>query len=139
MGMVEREGEARAMVVPDAKRATLVPKIKENVEPGTRVITDALRSYDTLGQVFPHDVINHAEGFVCGDIWTNGIENFWSGLKRTLAGTYISVRPKHLNAYVSEQEFRFNSRREMDGTRFAQALRQADGKRLTYRRLTKGD
>jgi transposase-like protein len=138
MGMVERQGEARAMVVPDTKRATLVPKIRESVEPGSRVVTDALRSYDTLGREFPHDVINHAEGFARGDISTNGIENFWSGLKRTLAGTYISVRPKHLDRYVVEQEFRFNSRTEVDGTRFAQAVRQAEGKRLTYRALTKG-
>ncbi|MGC2296740.1 MAG: IS1595 family transposase [Candidatus Dormiibacterota bacterium] len=139
MGMVERQGEARAMVVPNVRRGTLLPKIRENVEPGTRIVTDALHSYNTLGQEYPHDTINHAEAFARGDIWTNGIENFWSGLKRTLAGTYISVRPKHLDAYVEEQEFRFNSRREVDGTRFAQAVRQADGKRLTYRRLTKGE
>jgi len=139
MGMVERKGEARAMVVPNVKRATLLPKIRENVEPGTRMVTDALHSYNTLGQEFPHDVINHAEGFARGDISTNGIENFWSGLKRTLGGTYISVRPKHLNAYVTEQTFRFGSRNEVDGTRFARAVRQAEGKRLTYRGLTKGE
>jgi hypothetical protein len=117
----------------------LLPKIRENVEPGTRMVTDALHSYNTLGQEFPHDVINHAEGFARGDVWTNGIENFWSGLKRTLGGTYISVRPKHLDRYVTEQIYRFGSRDEADGTRFAQALRQAAGKRLTYRRLTKGE
>ncbi|HVC21865.1 MAG TPA: IS1595 family transposase [Candidatus Dormibacteraeota bacterium] len=138
MGMVERRGEARAMVVPNVKRATLLPMIQENVEPGTRMVTDALRSYSTLDQEFRHDVINHAEAFVRGDISTNGIENFWSGLKRTLGGTYISVRPKHLDRYVTEQIFRFGSRSEVDGTRFSQAVRQADGKRLTYRRQTKG-
>jgi transposase-like protein len=138
MGMIERQGEARAMVVPNVKRATLLPKIRENVEPGSRMVTDALHSYSTLGQEYPHDVINHAESFGRGDVSTNGIENFWSGLKRTLGGTYISVRPKHLDRYVDEQAFRFNSRSEVDGTRFAQAVRQADGKRLTYRSLTKG-
>jgi transposase-like protein len=138
MGMVERKGEARAMVVPNVKRATLLPKIRENVEPGTRMVTDALHSYNTLGQEYPHDVINHAEAFAWGDVSTNGIENFWSGLKRTLHGTYISVRPKHLDRYVDEQQFRFNSRSEGDGTRFAQAVRQSQSKRLTYRTLTKG-
>jgi transposase-like protein len=137
LGMVERKGEARAMVVSNVKRATLLPKIRENVEPGTRIVTDALHSYSTLGPEFPHDVINHAESFGRGDITTNSVENFWSGLKRTLGGTYISVRPRHLGRYVDEQAFRFNSRGEVDGTRFAQAVRQADGKRLTYQGLTK--
>jgi len=138
MGFVERKGEARAMVVPNVRRATLLPQIRENVEPGTRVITDSLNSYATVGREFPHDVINHMEGFARGDITTNRAENFWSGLKRTLGGTYISVQPKHLDRCVEEQAFRFNSRREVDGSRFAQAVRQTDGKRLTYRRLTKG-
>ncbi|HUY08387.1 MAG TPA: IS1595 family transposase [Candidatus Dormibacteraeota bacterium] len=139
MGMVERQGEARAMVVPNVRRATLLPKIRENVEPGTRIVTDALHSYSTLDQEYPHDVINHAEAFGRGDVTTNSVENFWSGLKRTLRGTYISVSPKHLGSYVEEQSFRFNSRSEVDGVRFAAAVRQADAKRLTYRRLTKGE
>jgi transposase-like protein len=137
MGMVERQGEARAMVVPDAKRATLVPKIVEGVEPGARVVTDALHSYDTLDRTFRHDVINHQEGFVRGDISTNGIENFWSCLKRSLNGTYISVQPKHLDRYVDEQELRFNTRKDSDVVRFEKVLGQAPGRRLTYADLTK--
>jgi transposase-like protein len=136
MGMVERQGEARAMVVPDAKRATLVPKIMERVEPGSRVVTDALHSYDTLDQMFRHDVINHQEGFVRGDITTNGIENFWSCLKRSLNGTYISVQPKHLDRYVDEQELRFNTRKDSDVVRFEKVLGQVQGRRLTYSDLT---
>lgn len=138
MGMVEREGEARAMVVPNTRQRTLIPQIRENVEPGTRVITDASPSYLPLHRLFPHEVVNHQAEFARGDITTNRAENFWSGLKRTLGGTYISVSPKHLGRYVDAQAFRFNSREEADGTRFAQAVRQSDGKRLTYRGLTKG-
>jgi len=136
MGMVERDGEARAMVVPNVKRSTLLPKIRENVEPGTRMVTDALHSYSTLDQEFPHDVINHAEAFARGDISTNGIENFWSLLKRTLKGTYISVEPFHLSRYVDEQALRFNTRDDSDRVRFEKVLGQVSGRRLTYSDLT---
>jgi transposase-like protein len=136
MGMVEREGEARAMVVPNVKRATLLPKIRENVAPGTRMMTDAMYSYNTLGQEFPHAVINHAEGFGRGDVTTNAVENFWSCLKRTLKGTYISVDAKHLDSYVDEQALRFNTRKDSDSVRFQKVLGQVPGRRLTYRDLT---
>jgi transposase-like protein len=136
MGMVERQGEARAMVVPDIKRSTLVLKIRESVEPGSRVVTDALRSYDTLGETFRHDVSNHRESFGHGDITTNRVENFWSCLKRTLSGTYISVQPKHLDRYVVEQELRFNTRKDSDAVRFEKVLGQVQGRRLTYSDLT---
>jgi transposase-like protein len=136
MGMVERRGEARAMVVPNVKRATLLPKIRENVEPGTRMVTDALHSYNTLGLEYPHDVINHAESFGRGDISTNSIENFWSLLKRTLSGTYISVEPFHLFRYVDEQALRFNTREDSDAVRFEKVLGQVSGRRLTYDDLT---
>jgi transposase-like protein len=136
MGMVERKGEARAMVVPNVRRATLLPKIRENVEPGTRMMTDALHSYNTLSQEYPHDVINHAESFGRGDISTNGIEDFWSLLKRTLSSTYISVQPKHLDSYVDEQALRFNTREDSDAVRFEKVLGQVSGRRLTYGDLT---
>jgi transposase-like protein len=137
MGMVERQGEARAMVVPNTKKTTLVPKIRDNVEPGTRMVTDALHSYDALSPEYAHDVINHMEAFARGDISTNGIENFWSLLKRTLSGTYISVEPFHLSRYVDEQALRFNTRDDSDRMRFEKVLGQVPGRRLTYADLTK--
>ena len=68
-------------------------------------------------------------------VHTNGLENFWSLLKRGLNGTYVSVEPFHLFRYLDEQAFRFNDRKTDDGTRFVRVLRNAPGRRLTYKAL----
>lgn len=137
MGFRQRDGKVRAFVVPNARRDTLLPKVFENVTPGATVYTDALNSYHDLRQEYVHRVINHAEKYVDGRVHTNSIENFWSVLKRTIGGTYICPRPKHLNAYLDEQIFRFNERENKDGPRFAKALKGADSKRLTWKALVK--
>jgi transposase-like protein len=124
------------MVVADAKRVTLNPKVRAHVERGSRLVTDALKSYRSLAKDYQHDVINHAESFGRGDITTNHVENFWSCLKRTLNGTYISVQPKHLDRYVDEQTLRFNTRQDSDVVRFEKVLGQVKGRRLTYSDLT---
>ena len=80
--------------------------------------------------------MNHAEEFVRGRVHTNGIENFWSLLKRTIKGTYISVEPFHLTRYLGEQAFRFNERDKNDGGRFRIVLSSVAGKRITYKQLT---
>jgi len=96
--------------------------------------------YEHLHSRFVHDVVNHAETYVRGRVHTNGMENFWSLLKRTLRGTYVAVEPFHLDRYVDEQVFRFNHRRNMkDADRFALAMSQIAGKRLTYSELTGKD
>ncbi len=121
-----------------AQRATnSFPIITANVAYGARVYTDAWRSYGPLKSYgFQHKIINHAYTNGSGVNHTNGIENFWSCLKRTIKGTYICPRPFHLDAYVDEQVFRFGERGGTDATRFQAALKGADGKRLTYKRLT---
>jgi transposase-like protein len=136
MGMRERGGKVRAMVVKDTKRGTLLPKVFESVSAGSTVYTDALGSYHDLRRAYVHEVINHAEKYVDGRVHTNSIENFWSVLKRTIGGTYICPRPEHLDAYLDEQIFRFNERESTDGPRFKLAAKGADGKRLTYKALT---
>ncbi|HEV7673879.1 MAG TPA: IS1595 family transposase [Candidatus Angelobacter sp.] len=143
MGMLDREmRQVRAMVVPNVKRATLQEKILNNVEAGSKVITDDFTAYKyALLDKFAHDVINHVEGYVQGQVHTNGIENFWSLLKRGLRGTYVAVEPFHLDRYVDEQVFRFNNRGSKekpvnDGERFEMLLSQVAGKRLTYSALT---
>jgi len=137
MGFRERGGLVRAFVVRDSKRDTLLPKVFEHVAPGATVYTDALQSYAELRQSYRHFVINHAERYVRDHhVHTNSIENFWSVLKRTIGGTYICPRPKHLDRYLDEQIFRFNAREDKDGPRFVEALKGADGKRLTYKGLT---
>lgn len=135
MGLRERGGKVRAFVVRDNRRATLLPRVLENVAKGSTVYTDALGSYHDLRHDYVHEVINHAEKYVDGRVHTNSIENFWSVLKRTIGGTYICPRPKHLDRYLEEQIFRFNERENTDGPRFVKAVQGADLKRLTYKRL----
>ncbi|MGA8575013.1 MAG: IS1595 family transposase [Candidatus Cybelea sp.] len=136
MGIRERGGKVRAFVIKDTRRETLLPAIMENVAKGSTVYTDQLGSYHGLKfQDYVHQVINHAENYVEGRVHTNSIENFWSVLKRTIGGTYICPRPKHLDAYLDEQIFRYNERENADGPRFTKALKGADSKRLTYKAL----
>src|SRR5215213_2329289 len=100
------------------------------------VYSDALRSYNDLNYDYMHNVINHAEEYVRGNVHTNGIENFWSLLKRSIKGKYVSVEPFHLFRHLDEQAFRFNERRGKDGDRFNKVTAQVAGKRLTYKELT---
>ena len=134
--VLERGGQVRTKVVKTRRKAELQQLVRDNVEPGTQLYTDELKSYDGLTE-FRHEVINHAETYVNGQIHTNGIENFWSLLKRSIKGTYVSVEPFHLFRYVDEQAFRYNNRKDMnDADRFDLAISQIVGKRLTYKELT---
>jgi transposase-like protein len=136
MGMRERGGRVRAFVVKDNRGTTLLPKLWENVVPGATLYSDSHPSYIAAKARYAHHVINHAKAYVDGRVHTNNIENFWSVLKRTIAGTYVAPRAFHLDAYLDEQVYRFNERGEKDGPRFAKALAGADGRRLTYKALT---
>lgn len=136
MGLLERQGEVRTFVVKNTKRKTLEPHIKANCEKGSFVYTDGLRSYGNLANEFIHGVIDHAEKYVEGNIHVNGIENFWSLLKRTIKGTYVSVEPFHLFRYLDEQAFRFNRRKGNDADRFFEVLTMVTGKRLQFSELT---
>jgi hypothetical protein len=104
--------------------------------PGAAVYTDALHSYLGLDLDYIHAMIDHAKGYVEGRVHTNGIENFWSLLKRCLHGTYVTGAPFHLDRYLDEQTFRFNKRKGTDKTRFMVAMLSVCGKRLTYKELT---
>jgi transposase-like protein len=141
MGMRTRNSrEVRAMVIPNAKRETLQSKILENVGWGSRIYTDQHLGYEGLNatHLFVHKTVNHMVEYVRGEVHTQGIENFWSLLKRTLKGTYVAVEPFHLDAYLNEQVFRFNnSGKKMNDTlRFEKAMRNVAGHRLTYNELT---
>ncbi len=141
MGLLERHGplghsRVRLKHVPNVRRMALVPEVQQHVAPGTTVYSDALKSYDRLNETFTHQVIDHAEAYVDGQVHTNGMENFWSLLKRAIKGTYVSVEPFHLFRYLDEQALRFNTRKAKDGERFAEIVRSVVGKRLTYNGLT---
>jgi transposase-like protein len=135
--VLERGGKVRAKVVSTRRKPELQALVRENVEVGSNVYSDALKSYDGLEKDFTHQVIDHAEAYVDGQIHTNNCENFWSLLKRGINGTYVSVEPFHLFRYVDEQAFRFNNRLPMsDADRFSFLVRKIVGKRLTYDQLT---
>jgi transposase-like protein len=138
MGILERGGEVRAQVIPDSSLKTLQGGIKSHVEKGAELFTDSFWSYRGLDSEYAHQVINHALEYVRGNVHTNGMENFWSLLKRSIKGTYVSVEPFHLFRYLDEQSFRFNSRKGKDADRFIQTVKQVAGKRLTYEELTGG-
>lgn len=139
-GMVERGGKVAAITVTDTLKDTIHPLISRHVEAGATLYTDAYALYDRvnrLPQKYDHSTINHVQDrFVRGPVHTNTIENFWSVLKRTIRGTYISVRPEHLGAYVGESCFRFNHRKDIgEQLRFNALAAGIYGKRLTYKEL----
>lgn len=140
IGLLERHGPdghstVRASVLSNTKKGTLNRKVRENVKAGAVVYSDAYRSYNGLEAEYIRGVIDHAEKYVDGQIHTQGIENFWSLLKRAIKGTYISVEPFHLFRYLDEQTFRFNHRKATDGERFLRLASRVLGKRLTYKEL----
>jgi transposase-like protein len=139
MGLLERhrkdEGgsQVRFKVIANRKKHQLEQVVTENVAIGANIYTDALRSYDRMGERgYVHGVIDHAESYVDGAVHTNGLENFWSLLKRAIKGTYVSVEPFHLFRYLDEQAYRFNNRKKSDGLRFVEACASVFGKRVTY-------
>ena len=141
--MLDRESrQVRAKVVPNVKRETLQNEILNHIESGSTVYTDGWSGYDDLeAQQYIHATVNHVEEYVRGNVHTQGIDNFWSLLKRGLRGTYVAVEPFHLDRYVTEQVFRFNNRATKDNPlndndRFALCMSQVAGKRLTYAQLT---
>jgi len=141
MGILERGGKVRTKVIANRKKTTVQKELRKHVEAGSSIYTDALKSYEGLSE-FQHGIIDHAIAYVDGKIHTNGLENFWSLVKRGLKGTYISVEPFHLFRYLDEQVYRYNHRKGEDGEplndgqRFDLAVRQIVGKRLTWDHLT---
>jgi transposase-like protein len=129
----------RANVVKGVGKKLLQAAIRANVTKDSSIFTDALKSYDGLSEGYVHQVIDHAEAYVDGQIHTNGLENFWSLLKRAIKGTYVSVEPFHLFRYLDEQTFRFNTRKMSDAQRFVNVGESIIGKRLIFDSLTGHD
>jgi transposase-like protein len=142
VGVLERGGKIRARVAKDRSAPAVCEIVREHVMADTQVFTDKLLSYKELAADYSHEVIDHAEGYVRGQVHTNGLENFWSLLKRGLHGTYVSVEPFHLFRYLDEQMFRYNNRKHLnreplsDRERFDLSLANIAGRRLTYAELT---
>ena len=137
MGILERGGEVRTVVVGSRRKTVLQAEVKKHVEAGSALYTDALLSYEGLAGDYAHQVVDHAVEYVNGRVHTNGLENFWSLLKRSISGTYVSVEPFHLYRYLDEQTFRYNNRKEQnDADRFQAVMENVAGRRLTWKQLT---
>jgi transposase-like protein len=139
VGMLERNGRVRTEVVLERTHMALRALVNKHIHPAATLMTDEWGGYK--GTQLTHEIVNHAVEYVRGQVHTQGIENFWALLKRSLNGTYISVEPFHLSRYADEQAFRYNNRATKDNPltdadRFALALSQISGKRLTYAELT---
>ncbi len=140
VGLLDREtGKVHVEHIPNRKRRTLQEHVKAHVASGAELFTDELASYTGLDSEYLHKFVNHAEEYVRGNVHTNGIENFWSLLKRGIKGTYVSVEPFDLFRYLDEQAFRYNERKGNDGMRFVEAASSVFGRRLTYDELTGKD
>jgi transposase-like protein len=138
MGILERgtdgKSKVRTSVIANRKKSAIQSEVRKHVEAGSALYSDALQSYKGLDE-FQHQVVDHAVAYVDGAVHTNGLENFWSLLKRSIAGTYVSVEPFHLFRYLDEQAYRFNNRRLTDGERFSAAVSGIVGKRVTWDQL----
>jgi transposase-like protein len=142
LGLLERHGKdghstVKLQGLDGRQKRHLQDNVRRFVEPGATINTDELLSYQGLSNHgYVHNVINHAEKYVDGQVHTNGMENFWSLLKRGIKGTYVSVEPFHLFRYLDEQVYRFNNRKLTDAGRFVRACMAVFDKRLTYANLT---
>lgn len=139
VGVIERGGRVTARVVPDTRGVTLEPIIFDHVLQGSTVYTDDHAGYGRINEydAYNHETVKHTRGeYVRGDVHTNTIENFWSVLKRSLKGVYISVEPFHLFRYLDERMFTFNERHRDDQGRFLAVLATVSGRRLSYAELT---
>lgn len=145
MGLLERHGPDRACstvrtkILPTVSGLTLRTAVIESVELDQSSTRMRTLEYKKLGESYAHEFVNHAETYAKGAVHTNGLENFWSCLKRGIKGTYISVEPFHMFRYLDEQAFRFNNRKLTDLERFAIAMDSVCGKRLTWGEVTGKD
>ncbi|MFN2476957.1 MAG: IS1595 family transposase [Chthoniobacterales bacterium] len=135
-GNTKKTSRVVLKVVASNRRAELCGNVRQHVAKGAMVCTDSLMSYDDLEKDYDRQVIDHLESYAKGQVHTNGLENFWSLLKRSLKGTYVAVEPFHLFRYCDEQAYRFNERKGTDSERFTRALSTVANRRLTYRELT---
>ena len=132
----EKPSQVHAVVLGEETGEKLMREVRRNVRYSGTIYTDSAHAYGGLALTHIHQAVDHSVRYVLGKVHVNGLENFWSLLKRTLNGTYVAVAPFHLYRYVAEQVYRFNMRRTDDARRFHAAMLNTPGKRLTYRLLT---
>ena len=127
--------QVRAKVVEKTDAATLQGNLEDNVDPNAKVYTDDWKAYSNLP--FDHEVVRHGVGeYVRGQAHTNGIESFWSMLKRAHKGTFHKLSPKHLNRYVQEFAGKQNMRESGTLDQMRATVAGLVGRDLLYRNLT---
>ena len=138
---IQRGGEVRAHVIPNVQRQTIEKQIVDNVGFGAKLYTDELASYARIGTFIKHEVVRHGRGqYVrAGGIHSNSAESFWAIFKRGYHGIYHQMSKKHLQRYVDEYAFRFNTKDDDLGTVFANLVKRVgSSKQLSHKLLTKG-
>ncbi len=129
-------GNIKAEVIPNVQAATIKPIINKWVEKGSIMVSDEWHPYKSLNKDYFHIVVNHSEGeYVRGAFTSNGVENFWSLFKRGIYGIFHQVSPQHLHRYCSEFQYRYNTRKNLDVTRFSNSIKNSANYRLTYNEL----
>lgn len=137
-GMIQRHGEVRAMHVENASEISLIPVIFDNISQKAKIYSDQHKSYSKLNRVYDHKVVKHSQGeYVRGRVSTNTIESFWAILKRGIYGIYHFTSKKHLQLYVDEFVFRYNTRKGTESERFNLLLSNTEN-RITYKELING-
>lgn len=135
LGMVERKGSVRAMKVENASENALIPEIVRNISGNAIIYSDELTSYNKLSRVYDNKTVAHSRGeYVKGRVNTNTIESFWALLKRGIYGIYHFTSKKHLQLYVDEFVFRYNTRTGKESERFNLLLMNTEN-RITYKEL----
>ena len=135
MGLLERGGNIKTTQIENRESETLLPIIAEQVTKGSTIATDELRAYGKLSEDYTHITVNHsANEYVSGMAHVNGVEGFWSLMKRGINGIQHSVSVKHLHRYCDEYAYRYNTRKIADTERFVTTILQSEG-RLTYANL----
>jgi transposase-like protein len=136
VGLVERDGRARAHVIPDLTGPTLKAAVRAHVDPSARLMTDENHAYIGLGKEFAggHEVVNHsAYEYARGDATTNTVEGFFGLFKRGVMGSFHHISEKHMDRYLNEFSFRWDLRKVTDSERTVEAIKASEGKRLMYR------
>jgi len=139
LGLVERNGKLVATIIPNASVKTLTPVVRQYVAEGSVVYTDEWGGYKNMHKIYEHLYVHHKEReFVNGNVYTNTIEGFWGFLKRGIFGIYHYTSKKHLQRYVDEFVYRYNTRKFDDNVRFNSLLCSVNSFRLKYSDLING-
>ena len=139
-GLLSNGDKVYNNIIDSVSPSTVGKIMVDNVSKDSIIVTDGHSAYQHLHYDFRHIVVDHQRGeYVRDGFSTNGLEGYWSQLKRGIIGIYHYVSPKHLHRYCHEFSFRYNTRKQGESERFSNSLKNSTGKRLKYDKLTKSE